>query len=201
MSECSFFYAIILLLKNLKNKGNNMDFTNNRIKILEFIEQMKTLLVKAFPQAYNENNAHEEVEKLLEKERELIVAYDNEKLLGFVGAISQYEFAWELHPLIVDESVRQTGIGRALCKKLEEELQKKNVYTIYLGSDDEYFKTSLADENLFENTLEKIKNIQNYSRHPYEFYKKVGYKIVGVIPNANGLGKPDIWLAKDIRKK
>lgn len=32
--------------------------------------------------------------------------------------------------------------------------------------------------------------------HPYEFYLKRGYQIAGVTPDANGLGKPDIWLAK-----
>ncbi|ENY3597990.1 aminoglycoside N-acetyltransferase AAC(6')-Ia, partial [Acinetobacter baumannii] len=29
-------------------------------------------------------------------------------------------------------------------------------------------------------------------------YKKCGYMIVGIIPNANGKRKPDIWMWKDI---
>ncbi|EPU1074472.1 aminoglycoside N-acetyltransferase AAC(6')-Ia, partial [Klebsiella pneumoniae] len=40
-----------------------------------------------------------------------------------------------------------------------------------------------------------IKNIKN---HPYEFYQKCGYSIVGVIPDANGKRKPDIWMWKKI---
>ena len=51
---------------------------------------------------------------------------------------------------------------------------------------------------MFQDTFEKIKNIQNLKGHPYTFYQKVGYQIVGVIPNANGIGKPDIWLAKSL---
>jgi aminoglycoside 6'-N-acetyltransferase I len=39
-------------------------------------------------------------------------------------------------------------------------------------------------------------NLYRAGTHPYEFYQKIGYKIVGVIPDANGLGKPDIWMAK-----
>ena len=57
---------------------------------------------------------------------------------------------------------------------------------IYLGSDDEFDKTTLAN-NLFDDLYSKIKNIRNLERHPYEFYQKIGYQIVGVIPDANGL--------------
>ena len=58
--------------------------------------------------------------------------------------------------------------------------------------------TTLANTNLFDDLYSKIKNIRNLERHPYEFYQKIGYQIVGVIPDANGLGKPDIWLAKSL---
>jgi len=35
----------------------------------------------------------------------------------------------------------------------------------------------------------------------FTFYKKLGYKIVNVIPEANGIGKPDILMAKRIKNK
>jgi aminoglycoside 6'-N-acetyltransferase I len=44
----------------------------------------------------------------------------------------------------------------------------------------------------------QIAAIRNLKRHPYEFYHKQGYAIVGVIPDANGLGKPDIMMAKRV---
>jgi aminoglycoside 6'-N-acetyltransferase I len=45
---------------------------------------------------------------------------------------------------------------------------------------------------------EKIANIQNYKGHPYEFYLKCGYTITGVMPDANGRGKPDIIMGKRV---
>jgi aminoglycoside 6'-N-acetyltransferase I len=33
-----------------------------------------------------------------------------------------------------------------------------------------------------------------------KFYQKLGYVIVGVIPDANGPGKPDIMMAKRVGK-
>jgi aminoglycoside 6'-N-acetyltransferase I len=46
--------------------------------------------------------------------------------------------------------------------------------------------------------LEKLMNIKNIKGHPYEFYQKMGFSLVGVIPDADGLGKPDIILAKRV---
>jgi aminoglycoside 6'-N-acetyltransferase I len=40
---------------------------------------------------------------------------------------------------------------------------------------------------------------RNRGSHPFEFYLRVGYHIVGVIPDANGFGKPDILMAKRVR--
>jgi hypothetical protein len=34
--------------------------------------------------------------------------------------------------------------------------------------------------------------------HPGEFYLRLGFRIVGVLPDANGRGKPDIFVAKSL---
>lgn len=52
--------------------------------------------------------------------------------------------------------------------------------------------------DLNDDTFDRIENIKNLRKHPYEFYQKMGYKIVGVISDANGLGKSDIWMAKRV---
>ena len=165
---------------------------------IEYNKQAADLLKQAFPHSYSDCS-EEEISKCIEEDRVAVAAIDGEKLLGFVGAITQYGVtAWELHPLVVDEHYRSQGIGTKLCYALEEILKEKGCLTIYLGSDDENESTTLSNTNLFQDTFEKINNIKNIKNHPYEFYEKVGYQIVGVIPDANGIGKPDIWLAKSL---
>ena len=61
-------------------------------------------------------------------------------------------------------------------------------------------QTTLAGANLLPNPWPHIARIQNLRRHPYAFYQKLGYTIVGVIPDANGLGKPDILMAKSLAR-
>lgn len=163
--------------------------------------QVAALLREAFPHAYGDC-AEEEMQNCLEAERVALAALEEDEVVGFVGAIPQYgETGWELHPLVVKEPWRKKGVGRALCAELERRLREKGCLTVYLGSDDEFGQTSLSDTDLFEDTFRKIEGIRNPGGHPCGFYQKVGYKIVGVIPDANGLGKPDIWLAKSLARK
>lgn len=68
--------------------------------------------------------------------------------------------------------------------------------TLWVGTDDENNQTSLSQINLYPNVWKHIQQIENLGGHPYAFYEKIGFVIVGVMPDANGLGKPDIYMAK-----
>ncbi|MCX7029698.1 MAG: hypothetical protein NTU62_06205 [Spirochaetes bacterium] len=46
--------------------------------------------------------------------------------------------------------------------------------------------------------LARLGQIRNLRSHPYKFYLMNGFSIVGVMPDANGFGKPDITMAKRI---
>jgi aminoglycoside 6'-N-acetyltransferase I len=67
-----------------------------------------------------------------------------------------------------------------------------------LGSDDETNMTSLGGVDLYEDLWTKSANIKNIKNHPYSFYEKMGYRIIGVMPDANGYGKPDIFMGKRV---
>jgi aminoglycoside 6'-N-acetyltransferase I len=169
----------------------------------ELIEQAAVLLVRGFQENWPESwpdmdSAREEVLEALGADRVALAAVDeSNKMLGWIGAIYEYDGrAWELHPLVVDPDKQGQGVGRALMEALETELRRRGAITVYLGSDDENDMTSLSGVDLYDDLWGKIAAIQNIKGHPYSFYQKMGYQIVGVIPDANGLGKPDIWMAK-----
>ena len=124
---------------------------------------------------------------------------DNGTVLGWIGGISEYRGnVWELHPLAVRPDYQVKGIGSALVTDLEERVKERGGFTIRVGTDDEDNMTTLGGIDLYPNVFEHIARIRNIKGHPYEFYQKLGFVIVGVILDANGLGKPDIIMAKRV---
>jgi aminoglycoside 6'-N-acetyltransferase I len=146
------------------------------------------------------DEAMKEIHEMLEPERVCRIAIDDQDtLLGIIGGIPGYDgHVWELHPLAIQPSLQGKGIGRALAIDLEGQVRARGALTMTLGSDDEDSMTSLSNVSLYENLWEKIRDIRNLKHHPYEFYQKLGYVITGVVPDANGIGKPDILMAKRI---
>jgi aminoglycoside 6'-N-acetyltransferase I len=125
---------------------------------------------------------------------------DSGRITGWIAGRSMYQGrVWELHPMIVRRDCRGQGVGRALVNDFEEQVRFRGGSTIYLGTDDENGRTSLGGVDLYLDPLGEAARIQNFGRHPFEFYRKVGFVIVGVLPDANGFGKPDIFMAKRVQ--
>src|SRR5437016_2791676 len=166
------------------------------------IHECAALLVEAFsPGGWPDmQSALEEVRKSLEAGRISRVAVDETSaVLGWIGGLPQYDdHVWELHPLVVRPDRQRQGIGRALVADLEARVRERGGLTLYLGTDDEDNQTSLSATDLYPDPLEHLARIRNLRGHPYEFYQKQGFVIVGVVPDANGWGKPDIMMAKRI---
>ena len=129
------------------------------------------------------------------------VALDDagQQVLGWIGGLPGYDgHVWELHPLVVRPDRQRQGIGRALVADFEQQVRQRGALTITLGTDDEDDMTSLAGRDLYHNLWDSIAYIRNLKGHPYEFYQKLGYTITGVVPDANGRGKPDIIMGKRV---
>lgn len=149
------------------------------------------------------DEALEEVHDIL-NEGCVFFALEGDEVLGWVGALPEYDgHTWELHPLAVHPDHQGKGVGRALVERLEQAGREAGVWTMMLGTDDEDDRTTLsAVENLYDDLLGHIARLRNRDEanpHPFSFYQRCGYTVVGILPDANGPGKPDIFMAKRLR--
>lgn len=170
------------------------------------IDGAAMLLYEAFKEHWPDawptiDEAREEVVDSFSEGRISRVALDDDgTILGWIGAIETCDGrVWELHPLAVSPGAQGRGVGRALVEDLEKQVASRGGLTLWLGSDDEDCLTSLGGVDLYPNPLEHLAAIKNLRRHPFEFYQKLGFVISGVMPDANGFGKPDIYMAKRIK--
>ncbi|MCX6029609.1 MAG: GNAT family N-acetyltransferase [Chloroflexi bacterium] len=169
------------------------------------IGQCAALLVDGFrdhwPAAWPDMGAAlTEVRECLAPGRIARVAVDDDgATLGWIGGTPNYGGnVWELHPLVVRPDRQGQGIGRALVADLEALVAGRGGLTLWLGSDDEDDMTSLAGVDLYGDIVGHLARLRNLRRHPYEFYLKCGFSVAGVVPDANGRGKPDILMAKRV---
>ena len=165
------------------------------------VEQVAHLLVAAFahqPDTWDTiEAAREEVREALEDDKINVVALDGDgRVIGWVGGFHAYARVWELHPIGVHPAARERGIGAALLRAFEADVKARGGLVVTLGTDDVLAQTSLADTDLYPDVWTHLRGIRNLNRHPYAFYQKQGYVITGVIPDANGWGKPDILMCK-----
>ncbi len=182
----------------------------NQMKIIDATEnenlnkQMAEILLDGFSDTGTTSwqtlkECLKEIEDSLVDEKISRIAVDeNNKVLAWTIGAEIYDVTWELALLVVRRDKKLKGIGRKMLEDFEQQVLKLGGRTVFLGSDDENNRTSLGGIELYPNPLEHLANVKNIGGHPYEFYQKCGYTITGIIPHANGFGKPDIWLAKQL---
>jgi aminoglycoside 6'-N-acetyltransferase I len=193
-----------------------MHITNLTPNDTDLINQIAAILVTAFAEHWPDwmpdtRTALEEIQESFAEDRISRMALSDETdrsalptprtALGWVGGISDYDgLVWELHPLAIHPNHQGRGIGTALVADLEEQVRQRGGLTVTLGTDDEDGSTTLSGIDLYPDPWPHIANIRNLKRHPYEFYQKQGYTITGVVPDANGPGKPDILMSKRVAR-
>ena len=161
-----------------------IDVTNDE----KMIRQIAEVLLDGF--ATSDVNPWEDLESATAEVRESLAENkisracvdDKSEIFGWIGGFHEYAFVWELHPLVVRADWQKQGIGRMLVKDFEIEVKRRGGLTIRLGTDDENTRTSVGGIELYPNVLEKLSNIKNLRKHPFEFYQKLGYEITGLFP-------------------
>ena len=165
--------------------------------------QAALLLVEGFdcPTGWpSEEQAAAETERVLRQGFGL-AALEGAVLLGWVGGLPQYDGrVWELHPLVVRRDRRLRGVGRALVGAFEERARGRGARTFTLGTDDDCRQTSLAGVDLYDALPRHLAELRDLGEgHPFLFYRRLGYTVTGVMPDANGPGRPDIYMSKSAR--
>ena len=189
------------LLPGLDEEQPRFEIGELRADDTDAIDQVATLLVEAFPHWLPTlEMARQEVSEALGPDRICLVARADGQILGWVGAIPEYSHAWELHPLVVRADERGMGVGASLVRALEERVREAGALTLYLGTDDDGPApgTSAGGVELFPDVLSHARRLRVFD-HPAGFYLRMGFEVIGLIPDANGPGKPDILMAKQVR--
>ncbi len=166
----------------------------------EQLQQAAMILTETLPLGWATlEDAMREIRERLIPENTYLAAVDKGEVIGFGGIIepSYNNNVFELHPLAVRPDRQRQGYGRAIVTALEDAVRRQGGLTIWLGADDEKpgGETSLANVDLYDDLPGKLRDFDP-GTHQSGFYLKIGYKIIGVVPDANGIGKPDIILGK-----
>lgn len=172
------------------------------------LRQAAELLVEGFrddwPDAWPDlESALDEARRCTVADRSAWAAREADgRVAGWIGGIRMYDGnVWELHPMVVRAELRGRGIGRALVEELARQARAEGAFTLWLGTDDENDGTTLGGAHLFPGLLDRLRAIRSLRSHPFTFYQRMGFEIAGVVPDANGPGKPDILMAMSLAER
>jgi aminoglycoside 6'-N-acetyltransferase I len=175
-------------------------------------QRAAALLVDLLPEGWPTlDDALAEVSAAAAPARIARAALEGADLVGWIGGLEMYPGnVWELHPLVVERARQGVGIGRALVGDLESRVKVRGAHTLLVGSADERGATTPGGVDLYPDVLAHLGALRDRAGHPFGFYERLGFRVVGVVPDANGFGKPDIracgarsarasiWLAKRV---
>ena len=165
------------------------------------LSQAARLIETALPDWFPTFAGYEaEVAEAIAPDRVCRAATRGADLIGWVGAIPEYSHAWERHPLVVRPDTQRLGTVRALVNALEARVLAEGALTLYLGTDDDgpTPRTTVGGIDLFPDPLAHASRFRDFD-HPAGFYARLGFVVIGLLPDANGPGKPDVFMAKRLR--
>ena len=88
------------------------------------------------------------------------------------------------------------GHGTALAQDIEQQAAIRGASVIILSTSDATHATSLSDIDLYADPIGALGGLTFKKDHPVRFWQKIGYSVVGVVPDAEGPGIPSISLAR-----
>ena len=99
-------------------------------------------------------------------------------------------------PIAVAIEHQYSGLGHLLVEDVARIAKGAGALTPFSGTSDEVGTTNLFGVDLYGNPVEAIKNIEATGRNPFKFWQNAGFTVVGLMPDAESLGKPGVHLAR-----
>ncbi len=122
---------------------------------------------------------------------------DANNAVGWIGAIWDKD-GWEIHPIADVPKAQRQGIGFVLVEEICKLARESGAAAVRAGTSDETNATSFSSVNLYENPYAAMQNFKAPEDHAVNFWIKAGFTLVGVLPDAEGLGKPGIHFSKRV---
>ncbi len=121
---------------------------------------------------------------------------DGNEPLGWISCARAYGRVWEIHPLLVAVAHQGEGIGARLVRDIEARAISQGAGVLLVSTSDETNKTSVGGRTLYPDPLSALRSLHADRGHPVGFWRRMGYVVSGVIPDAEGPGMPSILLVK-----
>lgn len=127
--------------------------------------------------------------------RSRVMLNEDGQPVGWIGAIIDDD-SWEIHPIAVSPDHQGRGVGKMLVADIEDLARSTGAVSVWAGTSDETNSTSFSRIDLYNELTRAFENIEAPDDHPIKFWLKIGYSLVGVMPDDEGLGQPSIHFAK-----
>jgi aminoglycoside 6'-N-acetyltransferase I len=143
-------------------------------------------------------SALERAHEALGRGRLARVAIDeDESVAGWIGAVrDEGGSSWRVDLIAVKVARQRQGVGTALLADLEDRVAALGGLALWARLADRDASTTLGATELYPEVLTSASRLESSAGHPFQFFTKAGFRIAGVLPDASGLGCPDILLVK-----
>ena len=166
------------------------------------VERLASITFEAFKENAPDwiptvNLARKQVIAATSKGRLGRVVMEHGKPAGWIGLIKGKR-VWEIHPIAIAIEHQYKGFGHLLVEDVAQLAKAGGALTLFAGTSDEVGTTNLYGADLYADPAQSISNIQATGRNPFKFWQNVGFTVVGLMPDAEGIGKPAIQLARQL---
>jgi ribosomal protein S18 acetylase RimI-like enzyme len=150
------------------------------------------LLVIAFPTLYagDVTRALADVVQFAPEDRSLVARMEHFKR----------QVSAEIKSVAVHPARRRRGVGRTLVMAAEERMRASGCVTMLATVGDTRGRTNLYGADVIGDAPRLLAGFACHADHPAGFFLTIGYRPVGLLPDAYGPGKHDLTLARRITK-